>query len=173
MWVVCVSALSINPDNWVMHTQQQLVANLFDCALHLFNGFDKHAHLHRSAVTALPARHCVAVLQYQSDLCVEVCSHRRVSLRETPNWCLIKSFIRPDHAACARSIMAPCWIHRAALLLQISPFAVCLAFSLSVAARNNTRKIEATTCESNAPFENLVICLWRLDFKALNNVIWC
>lgn len=111
VWVVCVSALSINPDNWVMHTQQQLVANLYDCALYLFNGFDKHAHLHRSVVAALTARHCVAVLQYQSDLCVEVRSHRRVSLRETPNGCLIKRFIRPDHAACAGSIMAPCWMH--------------------------------------------------------------
>lgn len=124
----CVGCLRlsspINPTNWVMHTQQQLVVNLYDCALPLFNGFDKHAHLHRSA---FPARHCAVVLQYQSHLCVEVRSHRRVSLRETPDGCLIKSFIRPDHAVCAGSIMAPCWMHRAALLMQISPF----AFSLS------------------------------------------
>lgn len=155
MWVVCVSALSINTDIWVMHTQQQLVANLL-IALCISNGFDKHAHLHRSAVAALPVRHHIAVLQYMSDLCVEVCSQRIVSLRETPNGCLIKSCIRPDHAACTGSIMAPCWMHRAALLLQISPFAFSLVFSLSVAARNNTRKIEVTTCKSNALFENLV-----------------
>lgn len=29
-----------------------------------------------------------------------------------------------------------------------------------------TRKMEATTCESNAPFENQVSSLWRQNFKA-------
>lgn len=151
-----------------MYTQQQLVVNLYDCALHLFNGFDN------------------------------TCSSSQISSHSSPSSSLRRAITVSVRSVCGRAVLQEieplrnpkrvpneefymagsccvCQVYYGSLLDAPGstidanfPFYFLFGFlSLFLhCCKKKTRKIEATTCESNTPFENLASCLWRQHFKA-------
>lgn len=123
-------SLPLNPTCWVMRTWQQSVANLCGWAS-CRNGFDKHAHLHRSAV-ATPA----------ITVSVRSVCERKVpqesELGETLEWYLIKGLLRL-HAALGLLWLLVGWdAINAAQLMQISQFSF-YSFLLSILFQKNLK----------------------------------